>query len=329
MSFNRSDTSAEAAGRLGAAPPQVAICRRDDRIVVRMPGDDRVSFMHGMCSNDIKALKPGMVTYALILTDHAHVVADLYVWAADDALYLEAERRLWPKARAHLEKFLVADDVDIEEQEQSSVLDVVGADAGSAVARAIPGAAPLLPWHFINDDGRLIANLPRIGLNGFTVVVPTEQVDNLVRQIISADPMVHEVGLDTLEIWRVERGIPRVGVDATERTLALEARLEAGISFSKGCYVGQETVERATARGGVKKRLCGLRIAGPRIPSPGATVWLDDKEVGVMTSVAASGRLGGVGLGILHHGAWKPGTAVTLRDAAGDTAAVVSDLPFE
>jgi folate-binding protein YgfZ len=329
MNSEQSDPILDAADGARAATAQAAICRRDDRIVVRMPGEDRVSFLHGMCSNEIKALQSGMVTYALILTDHAHVVADLYVWADDDALYLEVERGLWPKAREHLEKFLVADDVEIEEQEQLSVLDIVGPAAARAVAAAIPTAGPLVPWHFVNDGGRLVANLPRIGLNAFTVVIPTNQVDNLVKQVVSADPLVRKVGLDTLEIMRVERGVPRVGVDATERTLALEARLEAGISFNKGCYVGQETVERATARGGVKKRLYGLRIAGPRIPSPGATVWLDGKEVGVLTSVAASPRLGGIGLSILHHGAWKPGAAVTVKDAASETAAVVSDLPFE
>jgi folate-binding protein YgfZ len=123
--------------------------------------------------------------------------------------------------------------------------------------------------------------------------------------------------------------LARVGVDATEKTIALEARLERGISYNKGCYVGQETVERATARGGVKKRLYGLRIAAGRVPQAGAAAWLEGKEVGGLTSVAQSPRLGVVGLGIMHHSAWKPGATVTLKDGVGETLAEICDLPFE
>ncbi len=133
-----------------------------------------------------------------------------------------------------------------------------------------------------------------------------------------------------LEILRVEQGLARVGVDATEKTIALEARLERGISYNKGCYVGQETVERATARGGVKKRLVRASNRGrPHAASGSRRAWLEGKEVGHLTSVAASPRLGVVGLGILHHSAWKPGATVVLKDSAGETPAVISDLPFE
>src|SRR5215472_13815394 len=112
MSSRESDEMGDIAAQLQAA---AGVCRRKDRLAVRMVGDDRASFLHGMCSNDIKNLKPGMLTYALVLTDHAHVIADLYVWADDDALYLDLDRTRWPATRRHLEKFLVADDVEMEE----------------------------------------------------------------------------------------------------------------------------------------------------------------------------------------------------------------------
>jgi folate-binding protein YgfZ len=296
--------------------------------MVRVVGDDRASFLHGMCSNDIKGLKSGMVTYALVLTEHAHVVADFYVWTGEDALYLETDCALWTKAREHLENFLVADDVEIEEQDQSTVLDVVGPKAMAAVATVMPSIAGLAPWRFVKDGSRLAANLPRIGLTAVTVVLPTLAVDGFIRGMLAADPAVREVSLEALDVLRVEQGLARVGVDATEKTLALEARLERGISFNKGCYVGQETVERATARGGVKKRLYGLRIPTGRVPQAGATAWLEGKEVGHVTSVAASPRLGVIAIGILHHSAWKPGASVVLKDSGGETSAVISDLPF-
>jgi len=322
-------TASQLAMDLEALTAHAGVCRRDDRMLVRVVGDDRVSFLHGMCSNDIKALKPGMATYALVLTDHAHIVTDLYVLAGESVLYLETDRASWLQTREHLEKFLVADDVEMEPLEDSSVLDVAGPNATGVVAPVILPVAGLAPWRFVNHEDRLAANLPRIGLPAITVVVPTIQVDGMLRTMLAAEPGSREVGLAALEILRVERGIARVGLDTTERTLALEARLERGISFSKGCYIGQETVERATARGGVKKRLFGLRIANGHIPQAGASAWLEGKEVGHLTSVAASPRLGVVGLGILHQSAWKPGATVVLKDAAGETPAVISDLPFE
>jgi folate-binding protein YgfZ len=329
MSQGESEARADIAVELQALTAHAGICRRDDRLMVRMVGDDRVAFLHGMCSNDIQGLKPGMVTYALILTDHAHVVTDFYVWADDAAIYLDTDRELWPKARRHLEQFLVADDVEIEELNDLTVLDIIGPQAAAAVASVIPSASSLEPWRFIRDQETLVANLPRIGLASVTVVVPTIQADGFKKRMISADPETREVGISALDVLRVERGVAQVGIDVTDRTLALEARLERGISYSKGCYVGQETVERATARGGVKKRLYGLRIQGGRNPQSEATAWLDGKEVGRVTSVAASPRLGIVGLGVLHHSAWEPGTSVTLKDSAGELSAVVSDLPFE
>ncbi len=329
MNSGEAKTASQVAADLEALTGHAGICRRHDRTMVRVVGDDRVSFLHGMCSNDIKALKPGMATYALVLTDHAHIVADLYILADESALYLETDRGTWPQTREHLEKFLVADDVEMEPLEDSSVLDVAGPRVMAVVASVIPLVAGLVPWRFVKHEDRLAANLPRIGLTTITMVVPTIQVDGLMRTMLAAERGSREVGLDALEILRVEQGFARVGLDTTEKTLALEARLERGISFSKGCYIGQETVERATARGGVRKRLFGLRIADGQAPRPGATAWLEGKEVGHLTSVAASPRLGLVGLGILHQSAWKPGTAVVLKDSAGETPAVISDLPFE
>jgi folate-binding protein YgfZ len=328
MKSDESHASGEIEAQLQALTAHAGVCRREDRLAVRVVGDDRASFLHGMCSNDIKNLKHGTVTYALILTDHAHVVADIYVWADDDAIYLEVERGLWPRTREHLEKFLVADDVEMEQQENLTVIEVVGPQSAAAVASIAPQAAGLAPWRFVKHDEKLVANLPRIGLAAFTVVVPTPQTESLVREMISANPGTREASVAALEVLRVEQGFARVGVDATEKTIALEARLQNGISYNKGCYVGQETIERATARGGVKKRLYGLRIAG-RKPQAGATAWMDGKEVGLVTSIAASPRFGIVGLGIMHHSAWQPGSWVTLKDPDGEVPAVVSELPFE
>ena len=153
-------TNAVAAGRLAhdyaAVSSGVGIATLDDRLIVRITGDDRIPFMHGMCSGDIKGLATGTVAPALILTEHAHLIADFFAYAEADALLIEIDRALWPKARAHLEKFLVADDVEFEELDVIGVLDLEGPAAARALG-AIAGHAVLSlpPWrHAQAEAGR-------------------------------------------------------------------------------------------------------------------------------------------------------------------------------
>jgi len=246
----------------------VGIATLDHRLIVRITGDDRIPFMHGMCSNDIKGLGTGAVAPALMLTEHAHIIADFFVYAEADALLLEIDRALWPQARSHLEKFLVADEVEFDELDLVDVLDPAGTQ------------------------------------------------------------LFAEVDVNALDLLRVEHGLARVGIDSTDKTIALEARLDSAISFSKGCYLGQETIERATARGGLKKKLFGLRIDGDRLPAAGSTIVLEGKEVGRLTSIVQSPRCGIIGLSILHHNAWPEGTRVTIADTGGEVPARVCELPF-
>ncbi|MBI3758588.1 MAG: hypothetical protein HY269_02400, partial [Deltaproteobacteria bacterium] len=131
------------ASEYAAVSTGVGIAKLDDRLIVRVIGDDRIPFLHGMCSNDIKGLTTGAVSPALILTEHAHIIADFFVYAEADALLIEIDRKLWATARAHLEKFLVADDVEFEELDDLGVLDLEGPSAASAFAA--DGLA-LPPW---------------------------------------------------------------------------------------------------------------------------------------------------------------------------------------
>jgi len=305
--------------------------RAGERLMVRMVGDDRVSFLNGMCSNDVKQLTAGMVAPALLLTEHAHVVAEVYVWAKGDALLLETDRTTWPRAREQLEKFLVADDVEMEELAAMAVLDIEG-PAAAKVVSAIAGeaAAGLAPWRHISGDKFDIASLPRFGATAFTILLEDRNVAAFVGELNRAAAPIglREVSADALDVIRIENGVARIGVETGPKTIALEARLQSAISFSKGCYVGQETIERATARGGLKKRLFGLRINGARVPEANSAVMMDGKEVGRVTSATLSPRLGVVGLSILHHSAWSVGAQVTINDAQGELRAAVSDLPF-
>lgn len=298
----------------------------DDRMIVRVTGDDRVSFFHGMCSADVKGALPGEVVPALFLTEHAHVIGDFFIWLEEEALTLETDLTAWPREKEHLEKLLVADDVEMEEFHPMSILHVEGPGAADALSAAeIVGAHALKPWYCSKSVNAILGRVPRFGGDAFSLLgdrgVLSEIADRLAR---SGAVAVSEAALDIL---RVEHGLAKVGIDATEKTIALEARLQRSISFSKGCYLGQETIERATSRGGLKKRLFGLRLE-PMVET-GTALLLDDKEVGRISSAVLSPRLGAIGLAMLHHSAWTPGSALIARTENGDLKAVVSELPFD
>jgi folate-binding protein YgfZ len=307
-----------------------------ERLVIRMSGDDRASFLHGMCSNDIKGLKPGNLVPALFLTEHAHLIGEANVWAIADALLLEMDRAQWPGVRGHLDRFLVADDVELEEGGDAfdyRVVQIDGPRAAAAVA-AVFGEPASRPgaWRFGEaTDGALVAQVTRWNASAFTILVGPGSASAIVARLTADGEKsggVREVDIEAAEIVRVESSTARVGVDTDDRTIALEARMQPAISFSKGCYIGQETVERATARGALKRRLMGLRIGGARVPAAGARVMLQGKEVGRLTSPVRSPRLGVLALAVLHYSAWEPGTAVTIDDAQGEIRAEISELPF-
>jgi len=245
---------------------------------------------------------------------------------------IEIDRQIWPDIRTHLEKFLVADDVEMEELERLGVIDIEGPQAHKVLHAVSDNAADGLDsWHHAASGELRIANLPRFGGPAFTLLADWSRVAKLTAELSERNaPLdVCDLSPQTLDILRIEHGIARPGADTTAKTLALEARLERAISFSKGCYIGQETIERATARGALKRRLYGLRIHGTGIPQTGAAINLNGKEVGRLSSAARSPALGIIGLAILHHSAWPEGTKVMLSDAVGESPAVVFELPFK
>jgi folate-binding protein YgfZ len=300
--------------------PNAGVLPLDGRILVRVTGDDRASFFHGMCTADVKGARPGTILPTLFLTEHAHVIADAFIWVTPDALILDIDADAWTRTHAHLEKLLVADDVEFEDAADLAVIDVEGPAALDAT-----GAASLGTWSFIEAGGSLVGNLPRYGGPAASVIARRDSIDATIAAIIAKAPGSRRIDAAMLEAIRIENGVARVGVDTTDKTIALEARLNRSISFNKGCYLGQETIERATARGGLKKRMFGLKFHSEGLPTAGAVLTLAGKEVGRVTSAVRSPRFGAIGLAILHHSAWTPGTELKVGEGG---AAIMSDLPF-
>jgi folate-binding protein YgfZ len=303
----------------------------DFRAALLFTGPDRATFLHNILSNDILALGPGTGCYATLLTQQSKIVADAYVFAGEDSIRLDLDRALKERAREHLEKFLVADEVEIEDpSERESALGIFGpraADVLRALGVVPPSETLAHGKASIADRQAWIASIDWSGDGGFQIVASGADVDAIRDALLSAGRSqgVVAASRETLDVLRLEAGIPWPGIDFDESHLVLEAGLERGISFSKGCYLGQEVVERASSRGHVNRRLVGLRLDAEPVPSRAARIMKDAVAVGEVRSAVLSPALGRpIALGYVRREAMAPGTRLTIDGRAAE----IAPLPF-
>lgn len=302
-----------------------AVVRRTDRGVVRLRGADRVTWLQGLITNDIASLKEGQRVYSAYLTPQGRMITDLWVVPAGEALLLDVPAPLAADLAARLDALIFAEDVLIEDvSDQVDVVLIVGNYAEEA------GAADFADSADSGAPGSVIVEANEFGMRSRAAYVPAEA---LARFIAGLRPAHVEVPLETLEVLRVEAGVPRFLVDMTDDTIPLEAGIEdRAISFTKGCYVGQEVIVRVTTRGGgrVAKKLVGLRVeGGSEPPGAGATLRSGERVVGRVTSAVYSPRCAGViALGYVHRDFTEPGTSLEIEHDARRLAAQVHALPF-
>lgn len=298
--------------------------------VLRFSGQDRLAFLHKYCTQDVKGLAPGQGARACCLTVKGGMVADLRVLAReDDALVLvaPAAREALPQ---HLAKYALFDKVTIAPAADLTLVSLRGPRA-LEVARSALGDVPDGPEHahapVAWSGGAVTAVHARLGsVPGVDLLVAPEAAPTLADALVAAG--AHPVGSDALDALRVEEGWPLFGVDMDERTIPIEAGLEAAaVSFTKGCYVGQEVIARVAHRGHVNRGLAAARLDGPP-PGPAPLPLLrDGKEVAQATTLACSPRAGAwVAFGLLHKKHGEPGT--TLQVGPDGPPATVVALPI-
>jgi len=302
------------------------------RVKIRVTGQDRAGFLHNMLSNDIKRLAPGQGTYATLLDLKGHIVADLRVYCANDSFLLDTDADLADKLAPALERYIIMDDVALERLILGT-LSVQGPRAQEVLEAALATHLPALEefGHVLLDEVSPRARVARASSTGEEGYELWVEADSLVAlwesmcrtgQTLGALP----AGWEALETLRIEAGIPRYGADFGEDTLPLEAGLLNALSFTKGCYLGQEIVERTRSRGHVNWKLVGLVVESGVAPAPGEKLLAAGREVGEVTSSCVSPTLGKViALGYLRREASEPGTKLAL--ASGATAKVMP-LPF-
>jgi len=326
--------AARAAERAVAIRASAGIFRLSDRALIEVSGGDRIRWLDGMLSNDVTSLQAAGENsgcYATTLTSKGRIVADLHVLARDASLWLEIAAAAVPRTIEHFERHLIADDVELSDLGASfDRLAVEGPLASQwlecAAGSPLDLAADCCKIIRIGETEVVAARYGWSGEVGFQLLVPAGRGESVAKEIESAEfeSELISAGEKTLEILRIEAGIPRFGAEIDETVLPAEARLGRAVSQSKGCYVGQEVVARMETAGRVSHLLVGLAMDEGPVLEPGSEIFAAKRRVGEVTSSCRSALAGSIALGFVRAAHSATGTELCV---AGRTVRVAA-LPF-
>ena len=305
------------------------------RGLLRVEGTDRVRWLDGMLSNEIANLVDGSERsgcYALLLSPKARILADLHVLRRGEALWLELSGAALESVRAHLERYVVADDVTLSDVTAEWARFALEGPRARAILEAATGGSLALAAESCTDlrlagTQILVAAYGWSGGAGYQLFVPVAQAEDAVAALRKAGgAQLVEADEETLEVLRIEAGIPRLGAELDEDVLPAEAGLVArAVSLTKGCFTGQEIVARLESRGQVNHLLVGLGCDDASPPTPETPlVDQDGKRVGEVTSACVSASAGAIALAYVR----RPFAVAGCELRAGSQRVRVAELPF-
>ena len=314
-----------------------AVVDYSDRGRMRFHGAAAKDALNGLLTCDVAPLTNGQGAYGVALTNKGKVIADVSVFAMDESFLVEVPPAVWGAWKDLVAKFVnprLAKRTD--ETALTSAIGIFGPRAAGIVAAmtssdaASLDALPMYGHRTLSIDGVMVnvARIPDLGVDGFRVLAVRDEYERLRDSALAHGARV--AGSAAVEAARVEAGRPLWGVDMDDSTLPQEANLEAlnAISYTKGCYTGQEVVARLHFRGHVNKRVVGLRVEGSSVPARGTTVLgADGKEVGDVRSAVMSPRFGPIALAMIRR-EQNPGDVVNVAIDGAGTRATISGLPF-
>ena len=321
------DTFGDAAAEFLQARDAVALIDKNYRAYLSFTGPDRVRYLNAVLTNDIKNLSAGQGNVSLLLNPQGHILAEIETYAFADKLFCVSYAMIREHLVEVLDKFIIMDDVTLtDETERFGTLALEGPQA-AAVAREVPGVDIGTLGELFSTDGTVGAIPCRIvkrspgGVPGAEFVVEREKLPVLWAILLNAarkhsgGPM----GYSALSGLRLAQGVPWFGYDFGEKQIPHEAGLQdSHISYTKGCYTGQEIVERVRSRGQVNRQRVRLAFSGEAVPEAGTPLMMEGKEVGFVTRAAKTWdsvppRI--LGMGYVRKGGNAPGT--TLQWVAG------------
>jgi folate-binding protein YgfZ len=265
---------------------------------IKVSGEDRARLLHAMTTNHVQNLQPGSGLYAFFLNAQGRIQADAVILCFDDYFLLDTEPETRALVLEHLDRFIIADDVTLEDVTESTFC---LAHEGTS--------SDLAPFTHTTEGDITTAAVSFTGLPALRYYGPLEAQPSLVARLTSegATPAT----LAEAETARIRNFKPRFGPDITSSTLPQETQMMHALHFQKGCYLGQEIVERVRSRGHVNKTLMGFHFTGDTAPAASTSVTADGKETGEVTSAVATPD-GVYGLAFVRIPHNKPGSTVTI-----------------
>jgi tRNA-modifying protein YgfZ len=299
----------------------VGLLDRSERGKLALTGKDTKEFLNGQVTQDIVSLTPGRGSYAAFLTQKGKMLGDLRVLDTDDELLLDTEREALQALFNMIRRYSLGYGVELHKRTlECGLFSLIGPLAGELVERAGVTLGPDEHDHALVQVGGRQVRAIRTDV-GVDLLFAADELATVRAAVIEAG--ASEIGEPAAETLRVERGRPRYGIDLDESVIPQEAGLNArAVSFTKGCYVGQETVARLFYKGKPNRELRGLRSAEPL--DPGTELMLEERVVGTVTSAVRSPRFGAIALALVRREA-PVGAIVRSGD---EHEAVVCDLPF-
>ena len=298
-------------------------------------GEDRTRWLNGMVTNNIRDLAQGHGVYSFLLNPQGHILGDLYAYNRGESITIDTDRSQLEKTLATFEHYIIMDDVEVTNlSEQLTALGVAGPKSRKVLRAAGLEFPELQPGqlHTVQCDCDCscltctIVRAEEAPGESYEVWLAPDQVRPLWDALRRGGAA--PVGSETLELQRIISGIPRYGVDIRERDLPQETEQARALNFNKGCYIGQEIVERIRSRGAVHRKFTGFLAQGAGQIVPGAKILAGEKEAGEITSAASLRLENGeetVALGYIRREAGVPGREVTI----GTVRATVIQLPVE
>jgi len=298
------------------------------RAKISLTGGDRVRWLNGMVTNNIRDLSLGQGAYAFLLNPQGHILGDLYAYNRGESITVDTDCGQVEKILATFDHYIIMDNVEVANlSEQLTTVGVSGPKTGEVLAAAgfqIPEMRALQIKSVIWQGAECTLVRGDYPDLSHEIWIASDNVLQLWNALLSAGAT--PVGSEALEMHRIVSGVPRYGVDIRERDLPQETEQARALNFNKGCYVGQEIVERIRSRGAVHRKFTGFMVEGASEIAAGAKIVAGEKEVGEITSAASLPLEGGdktVALGYIRREVGVPGREVAI----GATKATVVQLP--
>jgi aminomethyltransferase len=291
---------------------------------IKLTGEDRARLLHAMTTNHIQQLTPGTGCYAFFLNDKGRILSDANILCRPDCFLLDLEPESREKIYQHLDHFIIADDVTLEDATPELATIAVEGPKSATVLQAAGATIPESAYSTVEWGTRVVARLNSTGVPGFFIFAPASEELALIAEIEAVGGVAGDA--EAFRVVRLEHGKPRYGEDISERFLAQEANQPHALHFNKGCYLGQEIVERVRSRGQIHRMLMPLVLDTKTPAAAGAKLQTGEANVAEITSAVYSPALGKVAaLAYVRTDHARPHTEIQLGEIHAEVVAPGAD----